>query len=629
MRRLFLLLFAVLMIIIPLSAQDGLNLPSELYVLTTEGRVQRFGLGSEGVSTITPDEQFVLDFRVAPDANWLAYRTQEGLFMVNIFDEANNPRQIEDERASVPVIRGQGETISWSPDSSAIAYTTEYGGRVHFFREERFVDLTTPNLRNLLWSPDGAFLAAEADEDVWWVFQRVDTAMQLRAAIAGANGADWLSNNQLLYAPLEGGLTILDLSAGNQQIEILSNVDTYFSPSVTRDGQVVAFTGEREAANLLQIDIDNNQVGTATPIGSTSINLTGTQWAPGGFLLTAFRGGAIALVNPINASGFTLPVTSASAYGWGPEYPPLIANQPLPENAYFLATDTDGIQQVWVLPVDGSRAEPITSASLDITEYALAPDGQQIAYVSNSMLWLDLISDDDDPLDLIELGINADVSPAWSADSSLIYYRDEQTDVSGIWQVNTVAEASIFLADTEDIRYSDPNPALGAGVMLVKQNEDVAQVALASGEVTPLDIIGDGTWETGTQFIVFGEAETASLSGNGLYLSDANSPDALSLILPLLGSFELFDYGLVDGTVRMLVKNQVPGDVRLLDIPLEGGQAVLQGSAGHMVNPRLSPDGSIVLGQRSPEGALLLYDVATNTTRQIDIAPPISQVRWQ
>lgn len=549
--------------------------------------------------------------------------------MVNIFDERIAPRQIENERASVPLFRGQGETIAWSPDSSAIAYTTEYGGRVHFFRENRFADLSTPDLQNLIWSPDGSFLAGEARDNVWWIFQRVDTAMQLRAAIPGANGADWLSDNQLLYPPLEGGMTLLDLSTGNQQVEILSDTEVYFSPSVTPDGQIVVFTGERDSANLLQITLDANASASATPIGSSSIDLTGTQWAPGGFLLTAFRGGAIALINPINASGFTLPVTSASAYSWGPEYPPVIINQPLPANAYFLTSDAEGITQVWVLPADGSPARTVTSASLDISTYALAPDGQQIAYVSNSILWLDTLGSEDAPQEWVMLGINDDVSPAWSADSSVLYYRDEQAEVSGIWQATLTGDTAIFLADTEDSRFTNPNPALGAGVMLIKQNEAVAIVALASAEVIPLDVLGDGTWQTGTQFIVFGDAQRETLTGNGLYLGDANSADTLELILPLLGTFELFDYRLLDDTVRMLVKNQIPGYVRLLDTPLSGGQAVLQGSIGHMVNPQLSADGLFVLGQRTPEGALLLYDVSNDTLRQIDVARPIRQVQWQ
>lgn len=632
MRRfIWILLLMLIGSLLPLQAQDALNLPSELYLLTNEGHVQRFGLGSEGVSTVTPENDFVLDFRVSPDANWFAYRTPDGLFMRNIFDADMDSFQIEDNRASIPLLRGRGETIAWASDSSAIAYTTEYGGRVHFFRENVFADLTTPNLTNLLWSSDGRFLAAETDENIWWVFQRNGATMELRAAIPGANGADWFSNNQLLYAPLEGGIVVLDLSAGNQQIEILNNSAVYFNPSVTRDGQVVAFTGAPNSANLVQIDIDEGFVGVATVIGSNTVDLTGASWSPGGFLLTVFQGGVIALVNPITANGFTLPVSSVATYSWGPEYPQLTINQILPRNAHFNANDSDGVRQVYVLPADGTRARTITAATLDISEFAISPDAQQIVYVSNSILWLYPLGSDSDPVELVTLGININVAPAWSPDNTTIYYRDEQGDESGIWRISADTSPELFLADDENAIFKDPNPAMGVAAMLVKHSDELAIVDTNSSEVTLLGIIGNATWQSGTQFIVEGQSQDETISANGLYLGDANTLElAPTLILPLLGSFELFDYRVLDGvTLRMLVKNQVPGDVRILDVPLVGGQAVLMGSAGNMVNPRLSVDGKLVIGQRSPEGALLIYDLQTNTTHQLDIQPPIIHFVWQ
>lgn len=629
MRRLLWTLLLIPIIgLLPIQAQDALNLPSELYVLSNEGVVQRFGLGSEGVSTITSDSDFVLDFRVAPDANWLAYRTQSGLFLRNIFDDEMGIRQIEDDRASLPPIRGRGETMAWSSDSSALAYTTEYGGRVHFFADNTFVDLTTPDLFNFIWSPDGAFLATEALDNVWWIYQRDGSSIILRAAISGANGADWLSNNQLLYAPIEGGMTIMDLTNGNQQIEILSNTSMYFKPSVTRDGLIVAFTGLFTAANLAQIDLSDNFVGTATVIGSNTVDLTGVRWTSGGFLLTAFQGGVLALINPITANGFTLPVTSASAYSWGPEYPQLITNTPISSNAHFIAPDLSGIQQVWRLPADGSRPLTITPATLDISDFAISPNGQQIVYVSNSILWQYALGAETDPIELVMLGINENVAPAWSPDNSNIYYRDEQLSGAGIWRTQADSEPELFLADTDTLIFTDPNPALGVGAMLVNQGDELAIVDTTSGEVTPLGIFGEGQWQSGTQYTAVGE----SVAGNGLYLGDANNVDLdPSLVLPLLGSFQLFDYRILnDGTnLRLLVKNQVPGTVRIIDISLTNGQALLQGDAGNMVLPRLSVDGNYVIGQRSPTGALLIYNFLDKTTRQIDVTTPITNFEWQ
>lgn len=629
MRRLkWTLLLLLIMTLLPIQAQDALNLPSELYILANDGRVQRFGLGSEGVSTITPEDEFVLDFRVAPDANWLAYRTQSGMFMSNIFDDSLAVRQIEDERASLPLIRGRGETIAWSNDSSVLAYTTEYGGRVHFFADNTFADLTTPDLMNLIWSPNGTFLATEAQENVWWIYQRDGSTINLRAAISGANGADWINDTQLLYAPLEGGMVILDLSIGNQQIEIVNNTATYFNPNITREGQLVAFSGTLTEATLVQIELNSNLVGTITEIGANPVDLSRVHWTPSGFLLTAFRGGVLALINPITANGFTLPVSSASAYSWGPEYPALATNLSLPSDSHFIASDAEGVQQVWILPADGTAPRALTSASLDISDFAVSPNGEQISYVSNSILWQYTLNTDTEPVDLVMLGINENVSPAWSPDNSFIYYRDEQSAGSGIWRTQVDSEPELFITDTATSIYIDPNPALGVGAMLVKQGEDLVLVDTTSGELTLLGITGDGRWLSGTQYTAVGD----SVSGNGLYLGDANNVETNpSLIAPILGSFQLLDYRVIadNTTVRLLLRNQVPGSVRILDISLVDGQAQLQGDAGHMVFPQLSADGNFIIGQRSPMGVLLIYDILNNSNQQLDIIAPITNFEWR
>ncbi|MCA9914749.1 MAG: hypothetical protein KC496_15455, partial [Anaerolineae bacterium] len=224
------LLLVMLLSLLPVRAQEGLNLPTELYVLFNEGRIDRYGLGTAGVRQVTDADAFVLDFRVAPDGNWLAYRTLDGLFLRDMFTE-NSTRQLEDTRASVPLIRGEGETIAWTNNSDALAYTTEYGGRVYFFDSNTFADLTTAGLRDLRWSPDGAFLAAEAEGGVWWIFQRSGTEMALRAAIPGANGGDWRTSRQFIFAPVEGGLSMLDLTSGNLQIPVQDAFQNYYLPT--------------------------------------------------------------------------------------------------------------------------------------------------------------------------------------------------------------------------------------------------------------------------------------------------------------------------------------------------------------------------------------------------------------
>jgi hypothetical protein len=627
MRRFILTLF-LLLLALPLQAQDAQDLPSELYILRNEGYIERYGLGSEGVSRVSPEDEFVLDFRVAPDNQWLAYRTQDGLFLKDIFGDAS--RQIEDQRAGLPPLRGRGETMAWSPDSSALAYTTEYGGRVHFFADNTFSDLTTPGLLHLQWSPEGQFLAAEAEEGVWWIHQRNGSAMVLRAAIPGAHGGDWLGETQFLYAPLEGGLTILDFNGGNLQYPVLDASRTYYMPSVTDDGTVVAFVGNEIASILAQVTIDGTN-STILEIGTAPLDLSSMHWASGGFLLTGFQGGVLALVNPLNGGGFTLPITSASAYSWGESYPPLVVNVPLPTPAYFISRDSTGVQQVWILPTDSSRAYPITASGTDVTEFAISPNGQRIVFVSNSSLWRYTLGTEDAPVEFVQLGINENVSPAWGPDNATIYYRDEQSTGSGIWRISDEIDQSLFVPDEGEILYTKPQPALGVAAMLVLRGNEVALVDTTTGELRLLGIVGEGAWQTGTSLVVEGVQQ--GTAANGLYVLDANqTEEAPTLILPLLGNLRLLDYRLLEnGSLRLLVQNSSPGEVIVLDAVLGSGQPTLVSNIGYLANPELSADGATVIGQRNPTGVLYVVDVATGNRQQIDVQSlrsPITGFVW-
>src|SRR5690606_32042776 len=97
---------------------DALDLPAALFVLTNEGRVDRYGLGSEGIRAVTPQSAFVLDFGVAPDGDWLAYRTETLLALRRVSN--GEGVTLDEGGASVPSVRGQGDTIAWSPGGDAI-----------------------------------------------------------------------------------------------------------------------------------------------------------------------------------------------------------------------------------------------------------------------------------------------------------------------------------------------------------------------------------------------------------------------------------------------------------------------------------------------------------------------------
>jgi WD40 repeat protein len=617
-----------------IHAQEGLNLPTELYILQNEGVIERYGLGAAGVETVTPDDLFILDFSVSPGGNWLAYRTESGLFMRELYMPDAAVRQLAGAEVSIPPARGRGETLVWSPAGDALAFSTETGGAVFFLAEGSLTALDTPELLSLAWSPDGAYLAAETQDEDWLVFRRDNSQMTIAAALPEATDAAWLSAVELLYTPTDGGLIALNLNVQNQETLLLDTGTAYFLPYTTESGRVRVFQGTRTAASLLELDVTTLPV-TVTDISSGAVDLTRVRWAPGGGLLAAFQGGALALVDPASGSGFTLPITSASAYGWGPDYPPRVQALTVPQTGYFLARDSSGVRQVFRLPDDGSSPVALTATRFGISEFALSPNGQQLMYISNSSLWLTDLSGESDPRELVMLGTNDPITPAWSADSSRIYYRDRQNDAgSGIWQVDIASGgASLFLEDTDDTTYTHPRPANGIGAMVVSRGQALVLVELQTSSERYIGQYRQTRWLDGSRLLAVGNPMQADKTTNGLWLVDVNNPgESALLLLPLLdANLQLLDFRRLTGTntVRMALQNGTPGPVRVVDVALSGEGLSLVADAGFITQPRIASSGEVIVGYTHPDGALLLVNVADGTRRLLDRFSQVAEFRWQ
>lgn len=628
MRRLLLLLLLGLLLI-PASAQDGLNLPTELYILLNEGTIERYGLGVSGVEQIEPSDQFIVDFRVAPDGNWFAYRTENGLFMRNMFIE-DSTRQIEDDRASFPAIRGRGETMAWTNDSDALAYTTEYGGRVHFLDTGAFADLLTPDLLDLKWSPDGGFLAAGATQNVWWIFRRNGDVMDLTAAIPYSFGVDWLAEGQILYAPEEGGLTILDVAEGNFQTQLLGNGNNYFLPTIAQSGVVRVFVGSITSARLVELDI---VTGEAQDVAIAELDISNARWAPNSELLIIFQGGALALIEPISGAGFTLPITTTASYTWGAVKPQTVDSVAVSQEGHFITPDTTAIAQVWRLPADNTAPKPITSAEMDVSEFAIAPDSSQLVYVSNSSLWLlDLAGEEPtEAEEVVMLGLGKDINPAWSPDSGVIYYRDDQDGASGIWIYDTASgESALFVADADGIAFTNPAPANGVPAIMLNRGNELVFADTNTGDVNTVGILGDGEFLEGTSILANGRLIRGLDSGTGLILADANDYSIRPQILvPILGTLRVEDYiALDETTIRVLIRRRSPGEVIVLDVPRDGSTPSTVANVGYITNPKLSRDGTAIAGLTSVGGQLVIIDLNTFERVRLSGLNQVSNFSW-
>lgn len=630
------------------GAQDGLNLPTELYILRNEGIVDRYGLGAAGVQPVTPEDQIVLDFRVAPDGNWLAYRTQDALYAVQMYGNETT-RLLDTETASLPPIRGRGETIAWSPDSTAIAYTTLTGARVQFI-DGSSVELTQPDLQNIVWSPDGRYLAAGADQNIWWIFRRDDRQLNLTAAIPQAAGTAWLDGARLLFAPPEGGLTLMDLANANAQTPILDTFQTYRLPYVRSDGTILVFatdeTAEPVTGRLLRVRLTDAGV-TVEEAGAAEVEMSGLRWSPGGDLMVAFQGGVLALVNPVTGEGFNLPISSVSAYGWGPTYPPALEGIAAGESGYFIAPGPTGIDQVWHMSEDGTRPTAVTSAVLPVVDYYVALDESLLVYVSDERLWLQsLTGADSEPQELVLLGAAQDTAPSLDAGATTVYFRDEQAE-NGIYRLSLTeagAVPELMIPDTPEVTYHRPQTGSGVNAVLVETletsgdrgfvvydpvaNERLVFIRYANAASPDY---GDPAWFAGSEVVFAGVYPRDNVPTLGFHTLDVNNIDAgITTLLPLIEELRLLDFvRQPDNSVRALVRLREPGQVVVLDVPIDGSTPQTVANAGYVFQPQLSPQRDTLIGLTHPGGSLVLFDIESGERTRLAGFPSVADFIWR
>ncbi|MBK8034908.1 MAG: hypothetical protein IPK17_36465 [Chloroflexi bacterium] len=502
LRRLIVIL-TICLFTLPAVAQEALNLPADLFVLLNDGRIERYGVGAAGVRTVTPEGAYIIDFGVDAAGERLAYRTEDGLYITLIPATdvpLGDPIRLEAESASVPYFRGAGETIAWSPTGDALAYTTLTGARVYFQGSGGFVDLLESPMLSLSWSPGGTFLAAQAEQNVWWIYRRDGSLATLTSIIPSSIGTAWVSDSELVFAPADGSLRVMNLAAANAQSILLDDTIQYRLPYLTDEDALVFFARDPEVPEgygvLMRLQRGATEVET---LGQVPVALTGLRWTPDGSLLAAFQGGVIALYDPITGLGFPLPLQGAVAYGWGRPAPettiaptlipgptqvvvPLAAptETPLPlatapapvavtstpapavpvtalvlsSDGYFLSPDFNGTLQVWRMPANGAPPGQYTGSLDDVGEYAIAPNDGTVAYVVTGELWIQPFSRAA-PYYLTEITSFAPTNLTFSPDGALIAFADEERGIFTV-PMDGSEDPSLLIVNAADTIYRRP-----------------------------------------------------------------------------------------------------------------------------------------------------------------------------
>jgi WD40 repeat protein len=609
------------------AQEDGLNLPTELYTLINEGQVQRYGLGASGLATVSPDDAVVVDFGIAPDGVLLAYRTEAGLSVRNMLTDET--QEIETTTAGIPPFRGRGATIAWSPEGGALAYTEEYGIRLYFPSSGAFFDLPISPILNLIWSPDGRFLAAEAEDNIWWVYRREGDSMILTSAIPSSVGLDWVGPALLMFAPAEGGLFLMDVGNGNAQSQLSANNLLFRQPSVRRDGSVSIFarsasdTQLAPTAAFLYRVVPTSEGGDIEQLSKTEVDLDGLRWAPGGTLLLALRGGVLALVDPMSGQGFTLPATGVVSYGWGGLRDVPVASLPLTTAAYFIADDGTGVDQLWRVSQDGAQGIPVVNSETPVEQFAIAPSGINVVYLSGGQLWV-YVADANAPEALIEVEDSTAIQNlSLSFDGSTVYY-DDGTAIYALPVAGGVPEQVLT-------GYTEPKDAPDGSSLLVRIGDgDYGVLVRETGEVRRLGTFRWIKWLSAEQFIAYG---TFTVGGQpGVYLLENADGTAPQLIYtPPAGQRAVDAAPLADTIVRILFTGEdenAPSPVFAVEVGVDGSLVAQPRTIGYLTESQLSADGQFVAGYTSGDGSVALHDINSGSEVVLRLPSRIRQFNW-
>lgn len=641
-------------------AQDNFSLPAELYVLTNLGVIERYGLDAAGKEAITPEDIYVLDFGVDASGERLAYRTESGISLLTLNLEDALPIDVGDEAASIPPYRGFGDTIAWSPTGDVLAYTTEFGIRVYFETGAgaEFIDLNDSLILSLDWSQDGTYLAAEGENNVWWIYHRQGMTLSLTSVISSSIGTAWISDNEIVFAPETGGLNLMNLAQANAQTTLLDESVEYRLPYLNHRDELVFFARPKNDpaildgfGTLMRLSRGAQQVET---VGQASISLNGLRWAQGGVLMMAFQGGVLALYDPVAGDFAPFSVNNAVAYAWGPlalETPPLIVIIPTPApevtfdvevtiaidvtepigqmtptaepvtginlsaNLFFFASDINNNTQVWRLPSNGSSAFQYTNAPLAISEFTVDASGNNLIYVSDGVLWLQQ-STSRLPTIVAELDSFAPATPHISRDGLRVVYSDEAIQGGGIYiatlgQAPQIVLSNITHSESEYRVYRRPQFSHDGQRLLVDiyttngvitgiyniQTETLTEISPESAD----DLRAlTSRWLSNGDILTFMDSRLESSVPIGFYTFNSLEVTTPPTRIPIPPNTYVLDtVEITPGRMRLIVAEPNAPDAPLMVVDETAIQQTDVITIPPLIAPRLSPDALFVAGYPS------------------------------
>ncbi|NOG48520.1 MAG: hypothetical protein HND48_03040 [Chloroflexi bacterium] len=260
----------------------------------------------------------------------------------------------------------------------------------------------------------------------------------------------------------------------------------------------------------------------------------------GGRVMVALSGGVLAVVDPVSAQGFNLPLTEVAAVAWGALRLPSVPNMPLTADIAFLGDDGAGVRQVWRLAKDGSAAQPITAHDSSIDSFDIAADGSTVAYVSGETLWLFTPNPDIATPLVTGAGIT---HPALNAAADQVAYAAPD----GVYLVDAAGGEPRRVLEG----YSEPAFFDARGALIARLSDgDLAMYTLETGDVQRLGSFRVARPLPDGRLMALGAV--SSTQRDGLYVLDPGRAEPVQIFAPPNGTIS--DAALLaSGAFRVIV----------------------------------------------------------------------------
>ena len=367
MKRLTWILLIALLPVLPARAQDSVfPLPAPLYILTSEHVVLRVDPVTGGQTVVSPEDQPVTDFDIAPDGEWYAYRTSSNNGVVVTELDGQSGFVVEFGESVSP--SGPAQTIAWSPDAARLAYIVpqgvriaelgagEYGEALFSTIQGQWTELYWDGIDSLIVSDDAGVTTRISGTSGQWTVEAVAMAARPQPRVPSylSDQGVMLSNSTVV--PGTAGALAYDW--GPLPPEIVDGVpllaDLYF---IAADDAGIAQVWRLPASG-----------DPAQQVTAASTAVIGYDVAPGSGR-TAYVAGDRLIAASLNGSDQR--ELAALRFEYNPPQP-----EWSPEETHIAFHDARG---VWIVPADGSQPPRLVAQSQSNPETA-GPSGVRVYF---------------------------------------------------------------------------------------------------------------------------------------------------------------------------------------------------------------------------------------------------------